>query len=106
MDKIVVIGYFASDDQAATDAFNALAEAQRDNYLFAATNDAAIAKAEGVKQPSLVLYKDFDEKKAIYTGEIEQDAVLTWVKTASTPLVGEIGPETYSSYITVSYARP
>ncbi|PLB50493.1 protein disulfide isomerase [Aspergillus steynii IBT 23096] len=100
MDKIVVIGYFSSDDQAANDAFNALAEAQRDNYLFAATDDAAIAKAEGVEQPSLVLYKDFDEKKAIYTGEIEQDAVLTWVKTASTPLVGEIGPETYSSYIT------
>lgn len=102
MDKIVVIGYLASDDNAANEAFKALAEAQRDNYLFATTNDVAIAKAEGVEQPSLVLYKDFDEKKAIYTGEIEQDAVLTWVKTASTPLVGEIGPETYSGYITVS----
>lgn len=100
MDKIVVIGYLASDDNAANEAFKALAEAQRDNYLFATTNDVAIAKAEGVEQPSLVLYKDFDEKKAIYTGEIEQDAVLTWVKTASTPLVGEIGPETYSGYIT------
>ncbi|KAB8268492.1 protein disulfide-isomerase [Aspergillus minisclerotigenes] len=100
MDKIVVIGYIASDDQTANDIFTTFAESQRDNYLFAATSDASIAKAEGVKQPSIVLYKDFDEKKATYDGEIEQDALLSWVKTASTPLVGELGPETYSGYIT------
>ncbi|KAE8348226.1 protein disulfide-isomerase [Aspergillus coremiiformis] len=100
MDKIVVIGYIASDDQAANEVFATCAESQRDNYLFAATSDASIAKAEGVKQPSIVLYKDFDEKKATYDGKIEQDALLSWVKTASTPLVGELGPETYSGYIT------
>ncbi|KAF5864430.1 protein disulfide-isomerase precursor [Aspergillus alliaceus] len=100
MDKIVVIGYIPSDDQAANDIFTTFAESQRDNYLFAMTNDAAIAKAEGAKQPSIILYKDFDERKAIYDGEIEQDALLSWVKTASTPLVGELGPETYSGYIT------
>ncbi|KNG85534.1 putative protein disulfide isomerase Pdi1 [Aspergillus nomiae NRRL 13137] len=100
MDKIVVIGYIASDDQAANEIFTSFAESQRDNYLFAATSDASVAKTEGVKQPSVVLYKDFDEKKATYDGEIEQDALLSWVKTASTPLVGELGPETYSGYIT------
>ncbi|KAE8400421.1 protein disulfide-isomerase [Aspergillus pseudonomiae] len=100
MDKIVVIGYIASDDQAANEIFTSFAESQRDNYLFAATSDASVAKTEGVKQPSIVLYKDFDEKKATYDGEIEQDALLSWVKTASTPLVGELGPETYSGYIT------
>ncbi|KAE8375795.1 protein disulfide-isomerase [Aspergillus bertholletiae] len=100
MDKIVVIGYIAPDDQAASEAFTTFAESQRDNYLFATTSDASIAKVEGVKQPSIVLYKDFDEKKATYDGEIEQDALLSWVKTASTPLVGELGPETYSGYIT------
>lgn len=99
MDKIVVVGYIASDDKAASDAFTSFAEAQRDDYLFASTSDEAIAKAEGVKQPSIVLYKDFDEKKAIYNGDIEQEAILGWVKTASTPLVGEIGPETYSGYM-------
>ncbi|RAK83386.1 protein disulfide isomerase [Aspergillus costaricaensis CBS 115574] len=99
MDKIVVIGYIPSDDQKTYKAFEKYAESQRDNYLFAATDDAAIAKKEGVEQPSIVLYKDFDEKKAIYDGEIEQEAIHNWVKSASTPLVGEIGPETYSGYI-------
>lgn len=102
MDKIVVIGYLDSDDKSNNEAFTSFAESQRDKYLFASTSDAAIAKAEGVKQPSLVLYKDFDEKKAVYKGEMEQDAIFNWVKTASTPLVGELGPDTYSDYITVS----
>lgn len=101
MDKIVIIGYIAPDDKVANEAFTSFAESQRDNYLFATTNDPTIAKAEGVSQPSIVLYKDFDEKKAVYGGGLEQDAILSWVKTASTPLVGEIGPETYSDYIAV-----
>ena len=102
MDKIVVIGYIPSEDKETYQAFEKYAESQRDNYLFAVTNDPAIAKAEGVDQPSLVLYKDFDEKKAVYKGEIEQETIHNWVKSASTPLVGEIGPETYSGYIGVS----
>ena len=106
MDKIVVIGYFAEDDKTSSKAFSSFAEAQRDHYLFAAASDLAIAKAEGVKQPSIVLYKDFDEKKAVYTGELDQEAISNWVKTASTPLVGEIGPETYAGYITVCIGCP
>ncbi|RAK75111.1 protein disulfide isomerase PDI1 [Aspergillus fijiensis CBS 313.89] len=100
MDKIVVIGYIDSEDKTTHDAFEAFAESQRDNYLFAEASDPAIAKVEGVEQPAFVLYKDFDEKKAVFDGEIDQQALLGWVKTASTPLVGEIGPETYSGYIT------
>ncbi|KAI9368936.1 thioredoxin-like domain-containing protein [Aspergillus egyptiacus] len=100
LDKIVIVGYFAEDDKKSNEAYTAFAESQRDNYLFASTSDAAIASAEGVKQPSIVLYKDFDEKKAEYEGDLESESLLSWVKTASTPLVGEVGPETYSGYIT------
>lgn len=101
MDKIVIIGYFGSDDKANNKTFTKFAESQRDNYLFAATNEAAIAESENVQQPSLVLYKAFDEKKAVYDGKWTEDAISSWVKTASTPLVGVVGPETYSGYITV-----
>jgi protein disulfide-isomerase A1 len=103
LDKIVIIGYVASDDKAANKSFTSFAESQRDNFLFAASNDAALAKAEGAKQPSIVLYKDFDEKKAVYDGKLEDEAILEWVKTASTPLVGELGPETYSKYMAVCF---
>ncbi|KAJ5782205.1 Protein disulfide isomerase [Penicillium paradoxum] len=99
LDKIVIIGYVASDDKDANDSFTSFAETQRDNFLFAASSDAALAKAEGVKQPSIVIYKDFDEKKTVYDGKLEGDAILDWIKIASTPLVGELGPETYSKYM-------
>lgn len=103
MDKIVIIGYIPSDDKAKTETFTKFAESQRDNYLFASSIEPALAEKEDVKQPSLVLYKDFDEKKAVYDGKWTDDAILSWVKTASTPLVGVVGPETYSGYITVRY---
>lgn len=106
LDNIVVVAYIASDDKASTESFSSFAETQRDNFLFGSSDDAALAKAEGVKQPSIVLYKDFDEKKAIYDGKIEDEAILSWVKTASTPLVGELGPETYSKYMAVRSIPP
>ncbi|KAJ5475039.1 Protein disulfide-isomerase [Penicillium diatomitis] len=99
MDKIVIVGYLGADDKATNKSFTTFAESQRDNYLFGASNDAALAKAEGVKQPSIVLYKDFDEKKAVYEGKQDLESILAWVTVASTPLVGELGPETYSKYM-------
>lgn len=99
LDKIVIVGYISSDSKKANEAFNSLAESERDNFLFGASDDAAVAKSEEVEQPSIVLYKDFDEKKAVYTGPFDSDSILTWITTASTPLVGEVGPETYAKYM-------
>jgi protein disulfide-isomerase A1 len=99
LDKITIVGYIGSADKTASESFTAFAESQRDNYLFGSSDDAALAKAEGAKQPSIVLYKDFDEKKAVYDGKLDEEAILKWVKIASTPLVGELGPETYSKYM-------
>ncbi|EOA89689.1 protein disulfide-isomerase precursor [Exserohilum turcicum] len=98
-DKVVLIAYFAADDKASNETFTSVANGLRDNYLFGATNDAALAKAEGVKQPGLVLYKSFDEGKDVYTEAFEADAIRSFAKVASTPLIGEVGPETYSDYM-------
>lgn len=100
-DKVVLIGYFAADDKASNETFTKVAEGLRDNYLFGATNDAALAEAEGVKQPGLVLYKSFDEGKDVFTEKFDKEAIEEFDKVASTPLVGEVGPETYSGYMAV-----
>ncbi|KAK5048181.1 hypothetical protein LTR84_005851 [Exophiala bonariae] len=98
-DKVVVVAYIASDDKAANHTYTALAESLRDDYIFGATNDATLAKAEGAKQPSIVLYKDFDEGKNVYDAAFEDAAITKFIKTAATPLIGEVGPETYAGYI-------
>lgn len=98
MDKVVIVSYVASGEKQA-ETFKEIAEAERDNFLFGASEDAALAEAEGVKQPAIVLYKTFDEGKAVYDGEWKTEDILEWITTQSTPLVGEIGPETYAKYI-------
>lgn len=99
LDKIVVIGYFAEDDKASNETFAAVAEALRDDYLFAGTNDAKLAAAEDVKQPAIVLYKEFDERKAVFKNKFVQEDISKFIKTASIPLVGEVGPDTYAGYM-------
>lgn len=98
-DKVVLVAYFAADDKASNETFTTVANSLRDSYLFGATNDAALAKAEGVKQPGLVLYKSFDDGKDVFTETFDVDSIKEFAKVAATPLVGEVGPETYSDYM-------
>ena len=101
-DKVVVVGFFDKDDKTSNTTFSAAAEALRDEYIFGATSDSALAKAEGVKQPGVILYKDFDEGKTTFEEALTEESITKFTKTASTPLVGEVGPETYAGYMAVS----
>ena len=98
-DKVVVIGFFAADDTKSNQTFSAVANAQRDDFLFGATNDAALAKAQGVTVPGVAIYKSYDEGKSVYTGKFDQAAIIGWTKQAAVPLMGEVGPETYAAYM-------
>jgi len=101
-DKVVLVGFFDKDDKTSNATFDKVASADRDSYLFGAVNDAAIAKAEDVKFPSIILYKSFDEGKDIFTEKFDQAEIQKFAKAAATPLVGEVAPETYQSYMDVS----
>lgn len=98
-DKVVLVAFFAADDKTSNETFTSVANGLRDNYLFGATNDAELAEKEGVKQPGLVLYKSFDDGKDVFTEKFDKEAIESFAKVASTPLVGEVGPETYSGYM-------
>jgi protein disulfide-isomerase A1 len=100
-DKVVLVAYYAADDKASNETFKTVADKFRDNYLFGAINSAEIAKAEGVEQPAIVLYKTFDEGKNTYTSKFDAEDIEKFATTAATPLVGEVGPETYQGYMSV-----
>ena len=101
-DKVVLVAYLAEDDKKNLDVFSETANALRENYLFGRVKDADMAKADGVKQPALVLYKDFDEGKNTFDGKFDKEAITEFAKKAATPLVGEFGPDTYQGYMDVS----
>jgi len=98
-DKVVLVAYVSATDKASRDVFESVAEKLRDNFPFGFSNEIELAEAEGVTQPAIVLYKDFDEGKSTFTAKFEAEAIEKFAKTASTPLIGEVGPETYSDYM-------
>lgn len=98
-DKVVLIAYLDADDKETTEAYTKAATAQRENFLFGSTTDAALAKEEGVKTPAIVMYKAFDEPKTVYDGKIDTEEIEQFIKTASIPLIGEVGPDTYANYM-------
>lgn len=98
-DKVVLVAYFAADDKASNASFTAVAEKLRDSYLFGATSDAELAKAEGVTVPAVVLYKSFDEGKSVFSDSMDSAAIEKFVVAASIPLIGEVGPDTYAGYM-------
>ena len=101
-DKVVLVAYHTADDKSSNATFTEVAESLRDTYLFGATSDAALAEAEGVKQPAVVLYKTYDEGKVVFEEGLAKEKIEEWIKTAATPLIGEVGPETYAGYMAVS----
>jgi protein disulfide-isomerase A1 len=98
-DNVVLVAYIAADDKASNETYTKVAESLRDTFLFGGVNDAAVAEAEGVKAPAIVLYKSFDEGKNVFSDKFEEQAILDFAQVASTPLIGEVGPETYSGYM-------
>lgn len=98
-DNVVLVAYIDADDKESNETFTAVAEKHRDQWLFGGINDAAAAEAEGVKAPAIVLYKSFDEGKATFTEKFDAEAIEKFAKTAATPLIGEVGPETYADYM-------
>ncbi|KAK3300963.1 protein disulfide-isomerase precursor [Chaetomium fimeti] len=98
-DKVVLVAYVDASDKASSDVFTEAAEKLRDNYPFGVSTDAALAEAEGVTAPAVVLYKDFDEGKSVFSEKFDAEEIEKFAKTAATPLIGEVGPETYSDYM-------
>ncbi len=98
-DKVVLVAFVDAADKASSEAFSAAAEKLRDNYPFGVSTDAALAEAEGVTAPAVVLYKDFDEGKSVFSEKFDAEAIEKFAKTSATPLIGEVGPETYSDYM-------
>lgn len=98
-DKVVAIAFFDKDDTKSNTTFYELASVLREDYLFGATSDPELIEAQGVKTPGLTVFKTFDDGKDIFSGTFDTEHIKEFIKGAAIPLLGEIGPETYQSYM-------
>jgi protein disulfide-isomerase A1 len=96
-DKVVVVLYA----DAVNTGFSQYAEAHREDFLFGHVADPALAEAAGVSQPTVVVYRAFDEPKIIYSGSatsIDEAHFGTWLKSNAVPLLDQVTGENYSAY--------
>lgn len=91
IDNITILGYYDEDDHTSETVFTDIAKQKRGDYLFGSTSDDTFGKAEAVKKPSIVLYKDFDEGKNVYEGRLNTEEVEEFLFEATSPLVRKVG---------------
>jgi protein disulfide-isomerase A1 len=98
-DNVVVIGFFSDENQKEFNIISELAEELRDEFVFGVTGQKEVITKAEVKPPSIVLYKKFDEGKNVLEGTFTKEELSEFIKKNSLPLLAEIGPDNYASYV-------
>jgi protein disulfide-isomerase A1 len=90
---VVVIGLFNTKEESG--AFESIAQADDETPYGLVINNGAVATAAGVKAPAVVLYKNFDEGKNVYTGSLtDASALKVFVQSNSLPILIAFSQET------------
>ncbi|KAK7066384.1 hypothetical protein SK128_028156 [Halocaridina rubra] len=92
---VVIIGFFKDQTSEGAKQFLAAASAT-DDYPFAITSEDSLFSEYSVTGEGIVLFKDFDEGKNIYEGDITEEGVTQFVAANSLPLVVDFNHETAS----------
>ncbi|KAI8866428.1 protein disulfide isomerase, partial [Ramicandelaber brevisporus] len=92
-DEMSLIGTFSSEDSDEYREFSNAASKLRNKYLFGAVIDAKASKA------SITLHRKFDDPETAFTGaKISLDAIKTFLKDESIPLLDDISPQNFRDY--------
>jgi protein disulfide-isomerase A1 len=84
--KVATVGFFADKSGAEYTAFIAQANADQD-FPYYVSFSADLAGANGVSQPGIKLFKQFDEGSATFDGEFTVDGISSFVASNSVPTV-------------------
>lgn len=102
-DEVVLVGYFSPDDSISNATLAAAAEKLHEDIPIGMTSDPAAAAAAGVDFPAIVMHKPNGEGKIVYGGAYDDvEAVKTFAKTSYSPLIGELGQDTWKTFLSGS----
>ncbi|CAD7080416.1 unnamed protein product [Hermetia illucens] len=86
--EVVIFGFFKDRDSDEAKAYLATANAL-DNFLFAITSNEDVKAKYEAKCGSVILFKNFDEKKAVLEKDINEENIKKFVQIQSMPLIVE-----------------
>lgn len=92
---VVIIGFFKDQESDGAKQFLAAAAAT-DDHPFGITSEDAVFKEYEVEGEGIILFKDFDEGKNKYEGELTEEDITKFVSANSLPLVVDFNHETAS----------
>ena len=92
---VVIIGFFKDQESDAAKEYLAAAAAM-DDHPFAITSEDSVFSEYSAADGAVILFKDFDEKKDVFEGEVKKDDVLKFVASNALPLVVDFNHETAS----------
>jgi protein disulfide-isomerase A1 len=84
--QVAVVGFFTDRDSDEAKAFISTANAV-DDYPFGITSSAEVYKKYETESGKIVLFKQFDEGKAVYDGKFDTESIKKFVSTEAMPLV-------------------
>lgn len=84
--NVAVIGFFGDRESAEAKAFLSTAQAI-DDYPFAITKNEEVYKKYEGKCGTVILFKQFDEGKAVFEGTVDEAALKKFVTAQAMPLV-------------------
>jgi len=97
-DTPVVVAFAATGSDTET-FYQKFASAKRNDFTFGLVTDAALTSKRNEQANTIVVFKPFDEKRAVYSGALENEEVAKFIKGNSLRMVDEIGPENYRAYV-------
>jgi len=88
-DDVVLVGFFDSEDEKGLASFKALADQLREDFVFGEVVSQEVSEHFKYKN-QVVAYKKYDDKLAVYEGEIATKKLEAFLRSHSVPRVGEV----------------
>ena len=89
---VAVVGFFSDPESANAKAY-VQAIKDYEEYPCGITSDMKAAEKHDAKDGEVVLFKNFDDRRATYEGAIGKDALLEFIQRYAVPLVVEFNHE-------------
>jgi hypothetical protein len=98
----VIVGYTVSEDSTATAQFESLAKAMHPELVFGVTDDVALARAESIHAPAIVVYNNAADERCVLPIISDLNQLKASIRKAALPLIVDLYPEIHDDLLDVS----
>jgi len=99
--ETVIVAYLTSDHDGVQEWLTAIAEDMQDDFVFCMSDNPKLAALEGVKAPSVVVYKHAAEEKSVIRDLSSQGTIRGSILRAVRPLIMDFVPEVHEDMLNV-----